>query len=80
MKATWFVRLDKLERAQHGGDWRTGSGLSSLLKAAEQWEREDPDGEPTDAELEEMAGSGNGMAKLLLEARQWCKEHGGGPC
>ena len=78
MKATWMLRLDKLERAQSGGHWWTGAGLSSLLKAAEQWERADPDGEPSDLDLEASALEGNAMAKLLLEARRLQKEGGHG--
>ena len=69
MKAVWLARLGRLERAQAGGDWRQGSGLSSLLKAFEA-AAADADPEPLDLE-------GNPMARLLDEAKRW-KEKGEG--
>ena len=44
--------------------WEHGEGLSSLLKLAEAWEREDP--EP----LDDLDVS-NPFARMLAEARQW---------
>ena len=63
MKATWLTRLVKLERAQDGGDWHQGTGLSSLLRMFPAEADADTDGEPPDVE-----GS-SGLARLLAEAR-----------
>jgi len=76
MKGTWLLRLKHLERAQPGGDWRTGKGLSSLLKDQEAWERDHPAPEPTDLELEARARAGDGMARMLIEAQRAVQEGG----
>jgi hypothetical protein len=67
------ARRAQAKRQAYGGlppGWEHGHGLSSLLKAAEAWEREDP--EPLDLEA---CGP---MGRLLREARRLTQEHGHG--
>jgi hypothetical protein len=60
------------QRRQHAiPDWRTTTGLASLLEAARGLPQRDPFALPS---VEECTG----LERLLAEARQWEKEHDDG--